>query len=65
MTAVVTIARRIADGFAAARPTTMKINLFDKDQEYTTAAPGLVVFREGDAAHCMYAVIEGLSLIHI
>jgi len=59
VTAVVTIARRFADSFAAARPTAMKINLFDKDQEFTTAAPGLVVFREGDTANCMYAVIEG------
>ena len=31
----------------------MKINLFDKDQEYTIAATG------GDAADRMYAVIEG------
>ena len=37
----------------------MKINLFDKDQEYTIAATGLVVFRAGDAADRMYAVIEG------
>ncbi len=37
----------------------MKINLFDKDQDYTTMPAGGMVFREGDAADCMYALIGG------
>jgi CRP/FNR family cyclic AMP-dependent transcriptional regulator len=37
----------------------MKITLFDKDQEFSRLAAGHVVFREGDQADCMFAVIEG------
>ena len=37
----------------------MKINLFDKDQEYSVAAAGTVIFRAGDSADRMYAVIDG------
>ena len=37
----------------------MKINLFDKDQDYSILAAGQVLFREGDAADSMFAVIEG------
>jgi CRP/FNR family transcriptional regulator, cyclic AMP receptor protein len=33
--------------------------LFDKDQEYNTVPAGQVIFREGDAADRMYAVVEG------
>jgi len=34
-------------------------SLFDKDQEYITVQPGQIIFREGDAADRMYAVVEG------
>ena len=37
----------------------MKINLFDKDQEYTIAATGLVVFRAGDAADAVWSDPKG------
>lgn len=37
----------------------MKINLFDKDQNAVAVAAGEVVFRDGDSADRMFAVIEG------
>jgi len=37
----------------------MKINLFDKDQEFIPMPAGETVFREGDSADRMFAVIEG------
>lgn len=37
----------------------MKINLFDKDQDAVAVTVGQVIFRDGDAADRMYAVIEG------
>jgi CRP/FNR family transcriptional regulator, cyclic AMP receptor protein len=37
----------------------MKIHLFDKDQKTESFAAGQVVFREGDSADCMFAVVSG------
>jgi len=37
----------------------MKINIFDKDQDFVSIAAGQVVFRAGDPADRMFAVIDG------
>ena len=39
--------------------TPVKITLFDADDTAFTVAPGQVIFREGDIADRMYAVVEG------
>jgi CRP-like cAMP-binding protein len=37
----------------------MKITLFDKDEAAVEIPAGQVIFRDGEAADCMYAVIAG------
>src|ERR1019366_8200722 len=43
----------------------MKITLFDADDTAFTVAPGQVIFREGDTADRMFAVVEGKVEIRI
>ncbi|HEY3756047.1 MAG TPA: cyclic nucleotide-binding domain-containing protein [Opitutaceae bacterium] len=37
----------------------MKIHLFDKSTDFTVMPAGQVIFNEGDAGDCMFAVIGG------
>lgn len=37
----------------------MKISLFEKDANTVAMPAGHVIFRHGDAADCMYAVVDG------
>ena len=45
--------------------TSLKITLFDADDTSFTVAPGQVIFREGDTADRMYAVVEGAVEIKV